>query len=64
MSGAPDASVEVALGYLFQDRSLVETALSFMGGIYSARRVKNLLAPALAERLVTDEVDVAILVPV
>jgi D-proline reductase (dithiol) PrdB len=43
---------------------LAANAYTFMGGIYSARRVKNLLAPALAERLVKDEVDVAILVPV
>ena len=43
---------------------LAANAYTFMGGIYSARRVKNVLAPALAERLVNDEVDVAIMVPV
>jgi D-proline reductase (dithiol) PrdB len=39
-------------------------AYTFMGGIYSARRVREALAPAIAERLQNDEVDVAILVPV
>ena len=40
------------------------TAYTFMGGIYSARKVATLLAPALADALVRDEVDVAMLVPV
>ena len=44
--------------------SLSETAYAFMGGIYSARKVKNVLAPALAERFIQDEVDVVLLVPV
>jgi hypothetical protein len=35
-----------------------------MGGIYSARRVRDELAPALADRLQNDEVDAALLVPV
>jgi D-proline reductase (dithiol) PrdB len=39
-------------------------AYTFMGGIYSARRVREELAPALADRLQRDEVDVALLVPV
>ena len=39
-------------------------AYTFMGGIYSVRKVRELLAPALAERLGSDGVDVAILVPV
>lgn len=39
-------------------------AYTFMGGIYSSRKVKDLLAPALAERIVNDEVDLALLVPV
>ena len=43
---------------------LAHNAYSFMGGIYSARRVRDGLAPAIAERLVKDEVDLAILVPV
>ncbi len=40
-----------------------DNAYTFMGGIYSARRVRDILAPALADRLVKDEVDVAIMVP-
>lgn len=43
---------------------LAERAYTFMGGIYSARKVKELLAPALRERLVADGVDLALLVPV
>ncbi|HEX7036639.1 MAG TPA: glycine/sarcosine/betaine reductase selenoprotein B family protein [Pseudomonadales bacterium] len=39
-------------------------ALTFMGGIYSARRVREELAPAIADRLENDEIDAAILVPV
>ena len=39
-------------------------AYTFMGGIYSARKVRDALAPAIAERLCGDEVDLAILVPV
>ena len=41
-----------------------ERAYAFMGGIYSARKVRDTLAPALADRLVADEVDVALMVPV
>ena len=44
--------------------SLGPKAYTFMGGIYSARKVRDQLAPALADRLVKDEVDVAIMVPV
>lgn len=43
---------------------LSERAYTFMGGIYSARKVQTLLAPAIADRLVRDEVDLALLVPV
>lgn len=43
---------------------LARNAYTFMGGIYSARKVRTKLAPALAQRLVRDEVDVALLVPV
>lgn len=43
--------------------ALGPNAYTFMGGIYSARKVENILAPALADRLVDDEVDVALLVP-
>ena len=39
-------------------------AYGFMGGIYSARKVRDVLAPALADRVVEDEVDLALLVPV
>lgn len=51
------------LARLGRIEALAATAYTFMGGIYSARKVRDLLAPALAERLVRDEVDVAILVP-
>ena len=44
--------------------ALAPRAYTFMGGIYSVRKVRNVLAPALADRLCSDEVDVAILVPV
>ncbi len=43
--------------------SLAAMAYTFMGGIYSARKVRDILAPALAGALVRDEVDVAIMVP-
>jgi len=39
-------------------------AYTFMGGIYSVRKVRDALAPAIADRLQRDEVDLAILVPV
>jgi len=39
-------------------------AYTFMGGIYSSRKVRDVLAPALADRIQKDEVDVVILVPV
>lgn len=42
---------------------LARHAYTFMGGIYSARKVRDLLAPAIADQLVRDEVDVAIMVP-
>ena len=44
--------------------ALGPSAYAFMGGIYSARLVRERLAPAIAERLQKDEVDVALLVPV
>ena len=43
--------------------SLSRQAYTFMGGIYSARKIREALAPAMAEQLVRDEVDVAIMVP-
>ncbi|MFN0029131.1 MAG: glycine/sarcosine/betaine reductase selenoprotein B family protein [Acidimicrobiales bacterium] len=39
-------------------------AYTFMGGIYSARRVREELAPALLERVREQGADVALLVPV
>ena len=39
-------------------------AYAFMGGIYSSRKVRDLFAPAIAECIVKDEVDLALLVPV
>ena len=43
---------------------LAPRAHTFMGGIYSARKVRDILAPALADRVVADEVDVVLMVPV
>lgn len=42
---------------------LARRAYTFMGGIYSARKVRDSLAPALGDALHDDEVDLAILVP-
>jgi len=42
---------------------LCEHAYTFMGGIYSSRRVKEELAPGLTERLEDDRADIALLVP-
>ncbi len=44
--------------------SLAPRAYTFMGGIYSARKVRERLAPAICERLRQDAVDLALLVPV
>ena len=44
--------------------SLAERAYAFMGGIYSSRRVRERLAPELADRVARDGVDVVLLVPV
>lgn len=44
--------------------ALPPNAYTFMGGIYSARKVEEQLGPALVDRLVADEVDVALMVPV
>ncbi len=43
---------------------LSERAYTFMGGIYSSRKVRDILAPALTRRLQEDEVDIALMVPV
>ena len=44
--------------------ALTENAYTFMGGIYSTRRVSEELAPKLVERVRDDHADVALLVPV
>ncbi len=44
--------------------SLTDHAYTFMGGIYSSRRVQDVLAPQLTERLLAEKADVALLVPV
>ena len=44
--------------------SVAPNAYTFMGGIYSSRKVRDTVAPAIADRLVADEVDVALMVPV
>lgn len=44
--------------------SLASNLLTCMGGIYSQRRVREELAPALVERARDEEVDVVLLVPV
>ena len=43
---------------------LATNALTFMGGIYSSRKVKDVLAPAIVAELKEEEVDLAILIPV
>ena len=43
---------------------LAENAYTFMGGIYSARKVREQIAPELLSRFRRDEVDVVMLVPV
>jgi D-proline reductase (dithiol) PrdB len=44
--------------------ALAPRAFTFMGGIYSARKVAEDLAPKVTERLVGEKVDAALLVPV
>ena len=44
--------------------ALTEHAYTFMGGIYSARRVREELVPRLTERLLAERADIALLVPV
>ena len=43
---------------------LAEHAYTFMGGIYSARRVREKLAPKLTESLLAEHIDAVLLVPV
>jgi len=44
--------------------SLAENFFTFMGGIYSSRRVVEELVPRITESLLAEKVDVALLVPV
>ena len=44
--------------------SIAPDAYTLMGGIYSTRRVREALIPALVDRVLADEVDVGLLVPV
>ena len=43
---------------------LADHSFTFMGGIYSARRVRDEVAPEMVKRLQGEHVDVALLVPV
>lgn len=43
---------------------LADNLFTFMGGIYSARRVRDLLAPELVRRVIAEGVDAVLLVPV
>jgi glycine/betaine/sarcosine/D-proline reductase family selenoprotein B len=43
---------------------MADHAFTFMGGIYSTRKVQENLAPALVERLRQEEVDAVLFVPV
>ena len=43
---------------------LADHAYTFMGGIYSYRRVRESLAPAFTEKLIEEKVDALLLVPV
>jgi D-proline reductase (dithiol) PrdB len=44
--------------------ALADHAFTFMGGIYSARRVREKLAPRLVECLQAERIDAVLLVPV
>ena len=44
--------------------SLAPTAFAFMGGVYSARRVREELAPRLAQHMQAEEIDAVLLVPI
>ena len=44
--------------------ALAPRAFTFMGGIYSSRKVSDGLGPALTEGLIAQGVDVVLLVPV
>ena len=44
-------------------KAVSDHVYSFMGGIYSSRKVRDYLAPGLANQAVKDEVDLVVLVP-
>jgi D-proline reductase (dithiol) PrdB len=44
--------------------ALADHAYTFMGGIYSARRVQEELAPRLVDRLLAEKIEALLLVPV
>lgn len=44
--------------------ALADHAYTFMGGIYSSRRVKEGLAPVLTQKLLEEKVDAVLLAPV
>ena len=44
--------------------SVSNRAYTFMGGIYSSRQVRDKVAPEITRRLIADEVDVVLMVPV
>jgi len=44
--------------------AVADHAYTFMGGIYSSRKVREVLAPRLVAECVRDEVDVVVMVPV
>jgi D-proline reductase (dithiol) PrdB len=44
--------------------SLAPFQYTFMGGIYSSRKVRENLAPAIIDELLKEEVDALLLVPV
>lgn len=44
-------------------KGLSDRVYSFMGGIYSSRKVRDYLAPNLANQTMKDEVDLVVLVP-
>jgi D-proline reductase (dithiol) PrdB len=55
-----------ALASLLEQRvigSLAPAHYSFMGGVRDPKRIENELAPAIAEKLVSAHVDLALLVP-
>ena len=44
-------------------KAVSDRVYSFMGGIYSSRKVRDYVAPSLANQAVKDEVDLVVLVP-